>query len=147
MALTKGRQTVLIQNYYASIASDGAAGTITIGAAPGKGFIANAYLTPTGAAQGGHAASYRTAKIYDGGTAGSGTTLLYSKAFTSTDGYAAHTPQALTGALTRANDPDYYLDKGDNITLAFPTTGGAKNTETVVPVGKVQVLFVLVDED
>lgn len=113
---------------YASVASNGATSELLrFGPFAHDVRVRNFYWVPTGAAQGGHATSYRQLKLLNGGSAGAGTTVLGSHSFTASKASL----QAV--GLTLADTPT--LASGEMLILQQITVGGAKDSETVLQAG------------
>lgn len=117
----------------ASVASDGANAGYVIMRAPNNIKITGAYWTPYDADQTGHATSYRRVQIVNGGTAGTGTTVIASLNITASK--ASKSLNALSGTGT--------VTSGGAVVFSILTVGGAKNTETILRAGMVQVEYML----
>lgn len=117
----------------ASVASNGAVGRlIEIGVAPHDCRVQAAWWTPTGADQG-TAASYRNVKLINGGTAGTGTTVVASLALSASA--ASLTPRAMT-TVSSATIP-----AGAMIYASQDTVGGTDATGTVLRAGRFDLSY------
>lgn len=118
---------------HASVASDGADARYAILRAPANLKITGAYWVPTGADQTADTASYRRLCVVNGGTAGTSTTIVASLNLTASK--ASFSLNAMSGTATVAS--------GELIVFSHLTVGGAKDDETVLRAGMVQVEYQL----
>jgi len=117
----------------ASVASDGAAARYSIFRAPQSIKVTAAYWSPYDDDQTGNATSYRRVAVVNGGTAGTGTTVIASLNITASK--ASMSLNALTGTATAS--------VGEVMIFSQVTVGGDKDDETELRAGMLQVEYQL----